>query len=120
MKKILFIIFLFIGLSAQAKDPVGKIIGDTKEGLNKSITSLFDKFSNFSKANISPEKFENMTNDILIQVNEDCCAESFNKKERLIEIKTLLEDCLNTNCHKKKTLLITKKNKKLAAINAIA
>ena len=40
--------------------------------------------------------------------------------ERLIEIKTLLEDCLNTNCHKKKTLLITKKNKKLAAINAIA
>ena len=81
MKKILFIIFLFIGLSAQAKDPVGKIIGDTKEGLNKSITSLFDKFSNFSKANISPEKFENMTNDILIQVNEDCCAESFNKKE---------------------------------------
>ena len=119
MKKILILIFLFISLNAQAEDTVGKIIGDTKEGINKSITSLFDKFSNFSKVNISPEKFENKTNVVLNQINEDCCAESFNKKERLIEIKTLLEDCLNSNCHKKKVLIITKKNKKLIALNAI-
>ena len=119
MKKLLLILFFFITLSAQAKDPVGKIIGDTKEGLNKSISSLFDKFSNFSKANISPEKFEIMSNDVLKQIKEECCAETFDSKKRLLEIKTSIEDCLSNNCHKKKVLIITKKNKKLIALNEI-
>ena len=48
---------------------------------------------------ISPEKSLALIESGISKINQDCCVENFDKKDEIIEIKNILENCLSAKCH---------------------
>ena len=49
----------------------------------------------------APKKARSIFQSSIDKINNECCDEGFPKKNRVEEIKNILEDCLNTNCEKR-------------------
>ena len=48
---------------------------------------------------ITPEKSLALIESGISKINQDCCVENFDKKDEIIEIKNILENCLSAKCH---------------------
>ena len=48
---------------------------------------------------ITPEKSLALIESGISKINQDCCEENFDKKDEIIEIKNILENCLSAKCH---------------------
>tara|TARA_B110000495_G_C22707309_1_gene416079 strand:- start:53 stop:661 length:609 start_codon:yes stop_codon:yes gene_type:complete len=48
---------------------------------------------------ITPEKSLAMIESGIGKINQNCCVENFDKKDEIIEIKNILENCLSAKCH---------------------
>ena len=48
---------------------------------------------------ITPEKSLAMIESGIGKINQNCCVENFDKKDEIIEIKNILENCLSAKCY---------------------
>lgn len=114
------VVFLIVGvflsndiLSAETNTRSSEKIEDIKKGLKKSKSYL----STIKKMQISSVKLELILNETITEISEECCEETFEKKDRLFEIMKELKQCLVDECHKKDRMYISKKKpKKLIAV----
>jgi len=109
MRKLLFLLIFFASLFTTQEFAESAI---TKDKVTSFLSSL-------KKQAITGKKMELMSNDILSKIREECCAESFQSKPRLLEIQDSIELCLSNKCHKKGISLMIKKSRKLEVLNQI-
>ena len=83
------VVFLIVGvflsndiLSAETNTRSSEKIEDIKKGLKKSKSYL----STIKKMQISSVKLELILNETITEISEECCEETFEKKDRLFEI----------------------------------
>ena len=69
----------------------------------------------------APKKARSIFQSSIDKINNECCDDSFPKKNKVEEIKTILEDCLDSNCEKRMIPIFDPKKppKKILAFRSI-
>ena len=98
-------------LSIKIKETVGKAYAKT--------FSWEDYTSNVKKMQITSKNMQALLNEMILKISEDCCEKNFQNKERLLLIKTIMNTCLEEDCHKKSFLFYVKKPQKLLVLEQI-
>ena len=82
---------------------------------------LKDYSTNLLKMQMKEKKMRIILNDIVDQISNDCCEDNFENKEKLLQIKTDLINCLNSEDKKcfKGFVLYVKKPEKLIVLEKV-
>ena len=74
------------------------------------LLNLGKQFEN-TKIILTPiKKTQSILKSSIAKIDNECCDENFPKKNEITEIKSILQDCLDTNCGKYMLPLFNKKN----------
>ena len=82
---------------------------------------LKDYSTNVLKMQMKEKKMRMILNDTVDQISNDCCEDNFENKEKLLQIKTDLINCLNSKDKKcfKGFLIYVKKPEKLIVLEKV-
>ena len=64
---------------------------------------------------IAPVKSLSLIEGGIDKINQNCCEDNFDKKDEIIEIKNILENCLSDKCHENTMAIYFKKTPPLKA-----
>jgi hypothetical protein len=64
---------------------------------------------------INPIKSLSLIEEGIDKINQNCCEDNFDKKDEIIEIKNILENCLSDKCHENTMAIYFKKTPPLKA-----
>ena len=107
-------VFLILFLNTQLKSEEAKV--DVIDLLN-----LGQQFENTKIMLTSIKKTNSILKASIAKIEAECCDKDFSKKEEAADIKSIMQDCLDTNCGKNMFPIVNKKKPpaKLIALKLI-